>query len=394
MAITLLCGFEMQALGEAFSSTGTCSISTAVKRTGAASLCCNPTSAQGFVTFQIRPAGGTLTNFAKSFRFYIRIDTLVGLSVDLVTTGSLAAAGTILRLNSAGTLTIQDGTGAGGATSTSAFTADATWHRIDVDVSGTTRTVYVDGTQWAQSTGGGTSAAQNSVQLGIPSSTTCNIYFDDLAIDDGSIGAPSASSNNAILLCIPTAGNNAASWTDGAGGTGDIHGSVDNLPPVGVAAATAAAKIKNAATGSNLDYVATMQTYTVAGVPTGAIVNAIQAICNDGEEVSTGTKAGGIWCASNPAQSASTTSFDYGDDTATVVGTFPSGWATHCGVVAVSPSVTLGTAPTVTVRKVGSTNRVVDVDFMGLYVDYSPAGPPSIPTLQQYNQAVNRAANW
>jgi len=388
LATTLICGFEMGDVAESTNTTGTISISTSVFRSGARSLRCNPTNNNGRVIFSNRAAGGSQPNIAQSFRFYIRIDSLPSVDVPIASTSS-TAAGTQLILKSNGTFSIRCGDATASATSSLALTADSQWHRVDADVNGTTRTLYVDGpTQWAQSTGGTSATPQTSLTLGIDTSATADIYLDDVLLDDSSFGAPPSGANNKAIILIPTAGNNAGSWTDGAGGTGDIHGSVDNIPPVGVAASTAAAKIKNAATGSNLDYVATMQSYSAAGIPAGSIINAVQAICNDGEEAATGTKAGGLWIASNPAQSASTTTFDYGDDGG-ALGTFPAQWATHFGAVSVNPSVTLSTAPTVTVRKVGSTNRVVDVDFMGLYVDYTP---PPIGKLMQVNQAVKRAS--
>lgn len=373
----------MDSTGELTVVSGTVSVVTTHPRTGTYCLRMNPSAATVSAIFRLRTAGGTFTNFAQSFRFYLYIASLPSSNAVIAetntSTGTAATSGSRLTLNTDGTLTIAQGNGSVSGTSSLALSADATWHLIDVDASGTNRTLFVDGVQWAQATGAVAAAAQGSLNLGTASgavASTFDIFVDDLMVDNstssGGIGA------GAALLLIPTAGNAAGSWTDGAGGTGDIHGSVDNIPPIGVAASTAGAKIKNGVSGTALDYVATMQTYLAAGIPAGSIINAIQAICNDGEEVATGTKSGGIWCASNPAQSAVTVGtgvgFDYGDN-AGALATFPTGWVTHFGIVASAPSVTLGTAPTVTVRKGSSTTRVVDVDFMGLYVDYTPPFP-------------------
>lgn len=284
--------------------------------------------------------------------------------------------------------------GASGGTSTSSNTLsvnDGVWHRIDVDASGSIRTLYVDGVQWAQSTGRATAAAQTSFKI-VPNVTSVPVghvlYIADVVVDDGSIGAPSGNYKTALL--IPTAGNNAGGWTDGAGGTGDIHGSVDNIPPTGVLASTAAAKIKNATSTTTGDYVATMQTYLAAGIPAGSTINAVQAIGSHGEEITTGNpKPGATWIASNPAQTAGTGTFDYGDNV--VEGTYPTGWPTHYGPVSVAPSVTLGTAPTVTVRKNLASARVTGCCFIGLYVDYTPPNNP-VGVVIQNNQAVNRAS--
>lgn len=372
----------MNATGEWQTSSGSgFSVQSTVKRTGSFALRMNPSSSACLIGFSSRPAGGTNRALFSSVRFYVRIASLpASPSFSLVGFSS----GRTLTLNSNGTLNIQSNT------STLAFTADNLWHRVEFACSGSNSEARVDGVQWVTEALG--QSASTSLQFGQSAGTpSCDLYIDDIIADDGDFNSTGFPGESSALLLIPTAGNNANSWTDGAGGTGDIHGSVDNIPPVGVAASTASAKIKNAATGTNLDYTATMQTYIAGGVPARSVVNAVMALCNDGEEVTTGTKDGGIWIASNPAQSAAGNTFDYGNDTATPVGTFPTGWITHFGPVTANPSVTLSTAPTVSVRKTTSTNRTVDVDFMGIYVDYTP---PSAPTVLKVNQAVNRAASY
>lgn len=392
MATTLICGFEMQNTGE-----GGSFISTTVFRSGACSARFhNNLSAAALL--RKRLAGGTFQNIFQSCRFYLRIDVLPSANISIIAGPAATNSTTILTLNTTGTLTISDGSSTTPTTSSNALTADSLWHRIDMDVNGTTRTVYVDGVQWAQNTSGGTASPNSTFNYG-NGTTTLDIYFDDLALDDASIGAPAAGANNIVILLKPTAGTNAGSWTAGAGGTGDIHAAVASIPPVGLSVETNTSQIKNLASGTALDYVATMQSYTVGGVPAGATINAVMAICEDGEEVATGTKSGGIWIASNPTQSAvvvgAGVGFDYGDDVG-ALGTSPTGWATHRGIVAVAPTVTLGTAPTMTVRKGSSTTREADVDFMGIYVDYTPAAVSTFIAAKPLiiDQAVNRASTY
>ena len=231
---------------------------------------------------------------------------------------------------------------------------------------------------------------QITMYLGVYiTNSTADLYFDDVMACDTATLQFRGSSKQVILL--PTADPGALnSWTNGGGGTTSIFEGVNNRPPVGAAASTDGIKIKNAASGGNLDYTPTMQTYIAAGVPVGSTVNAVMAICNDGEEASTATKVGSVWVASNPAQAAAGTSFDYGNDGG-ALGTFPTLWSVHRGPVAVAPSVTLATAPTMTVRKTTSTTRVVDVDFMGIYVDYTPPAPltgSSAPIANAFPQIV------
>lgn len=397
MARSYLCGFEMGDVHEAFSVTGSPTLSTSIVHSGARALQVNNPGVATYVVFTSRVAGGTFRNLFRSCRFYLYIVTLPTSTNNSIIWSIGPQAGTptsSLRLSNAGVMAL---IGSGGTQSGSRALETGVWHRIEVDIGSSgavgSTNVYLDGV--ADITCGFTDSTQPEMRMGQgvagAETETANLVFDDVLADDTTFASSGLPGAGLQTLLIPTAGNNAASWTDGAGGTGDIHAGVANIPPIGVAASTANAKIKNAASGGNLDYVATMQTYLVGGVPAGSTINAVMSICNDGEEITTSTKAGGIWCASNPSQSAGGQTFDYGDDTSTAVGTFPTGWGTHVGVVAVAPSVTLGTAPTVTVRKTTSTTRVVDVDFMGLYVDYTP---PPIGKLVELNQAVNRASTY
>jgi len=289
-----------------------------------------------------------------------------------------------VQLNTAGTITLTVLVGTP-ITSSLAFTADAKWHKIQVTIDKTasgTAKVYVDDVLWATANGdtSGTSSSWVCTSL---LSTTCDLYWDDILFDDtaSAVLVPEGS----CIMLLPASGNNANSWTDGGGGTGDLHGSIDNIPPTGAATPANGSQIKNAAGTGNLDYTATMQTYAAGGFPIGATCNAVASVCNDAEEVSTATKAGGIWIASNPAQAAGGQTFDFGNDSGGQ-GAFPTNWFTHLGVVTSNPVLDPVTAPTVTVRKTTASTRVVDVDFMGIYVDYV-ARPGGL----RVQQAVTRA---
>lgn len=380
MALTFICGFELpgptsSGCPEAFSSV--------TPNSGSIHLLSTPTQSGNYalryaatgnsttvVTFRKRAIAGNFVNIASSFSFYFRLGTALDAEMVLAAAGT-TAAGTTLKLLANSTLRIGDSSSDSGVLSTNAFSVDGIFHLIEVVASGTTRTVYVDGVQWAERTGAGTASAQSTFTMcqetGVVGSGI--YYIDSLRLYDSSFTPTGVQYYQKLL--IPTAGNNANSWVNGGGGTGNISGAVDNIPPIGAAASTDGTKIKNAASGSDLDYTATMQSYATGGIPSNSVVNAVVAMCNNGEEVSTNQKAGGLWIASNPTQSAAVDTFDYGND-AGALATYPTNWSTNFGVVAEAPSVTLATAPTVTVRKVGSTTRVVDVDFMGLYVDYTP----------------------
>lgn len=382
MAITYITGFEMSHLGEFWGSAGTFSVTATAKRSGAYGIRVNPTDTNGYVEVRSVVAGATLRSFARSFSFWVYFVALptgnTSSGCQLGWTGAGANVSTSYRVSVTGstysTPSVLVATSDSGGNQFGTTTLQTgVWYHIGVECgynAGVGTKVYLNKMLEATATGGTGTTATTSFCIGTGTTSTCDYYIDDVVVDDATVtGGPSAGSQ---LLLLPTADPGALnSWTNGGGGTTSIFEGVNNIPPVGVAASTNGVKIKNAASGSNLDYIATMQTYIAAGIPVGSKINAIMAICNDGEEVATGTKAGGVWVASNPAQAAPGNTFDYGDD-AGALGTFPTGWKTHYGPVTGNPSVIITTAPTMTVRKTGSTTRVVDVDFMGIYVDYTP----------------------
>lgn len=395
MSRYFICGFEVGSLGEFNSTTGTCSISSSTKRTGSYSFRANPTSGSGHGTlYSLRAAAASRADLIYSGGFALLVASLP--NVDTVIYQDYTALGATIRttitLKTTGALSISYVNGGTVVSSTNTLSADGKWHTIEFSKI-SLGAVYVDGVQWITHSDWPTTIA-DTVRIGANvnggSAVTCDLYFDDLFGDtDQAMTAVNGIGN--ILILLATADPGAlGSWTNGGGGTTSIFEGVNNRPPTGAAAATNGIKIKNAATGSNLDYVPTMQTYAAAGVPLGSKINAVMAICCDGEEVATGTKTGELWIASNPTQGAPGLSgrFDFGDDVG-ALGTFPTNWRTHFGPLSIDPSITLTTAPTLTVRKVGSTNRVVNVCFMGLYVDYRPPVPlacidqPSFPHIQR-----------
>ena len=162
----------------------------------------------------------------------------------------------------------------------------------------------------------------------------------------------------------------------GTGGAGSGYGlwmPVRNVPAAGLphSSATNMSQIKNGSNGSNLDFKPSVQTYASAGISATATINAVMALSNDGQESSKGkSKTGGLWIDKNPSQTAGGYSFDFGD-ASTVIGPFPSGWASHYGPVTSNPvGVNVAAPPAVAIRK--SSGSDVDVDFLGVYVDYQP----------------------
>jgi len=395
MAYTIINGFET---GSVYSDVGqvdiwtgaAVSVVTTPIRTGTGTYALKTSATSGtdawsFVTLRSKNAGGTFrTTEVLCARCYFYIETMPNFSGSFRTifnTFDGSSGTSVLLRPDTGTLQIATAAGTSRVDSAAGVVTTGQWYKLSFDASGGTRTLYLDDVQIAQSTGGVSAAASERIEVGYDcwktgasgATVTFSFLWDDVITSNSSFGGPGPSSGCKLLL--PAADPGALnSWTNGGGGTTSIFEGVNNRPPTGAAAATNGIKIKNAGSTANLDYVATMQTYTAGGIPAGATINAVMPICVDGEEVTTGTKTGNIWCASNPSQTAGGNSFDYGDDLG-ALGTFPTLWMPHYGPATSSPSVTLGTAPTVTVRKTAATARVVDVTLLGLYVDYTPAAP-------------------
>ena len=371
---SLITGFELGSLGEgtAFGNAG--SVQSAIVRSGSFAYRANPVYSSQRITFTSRAVGGGLRQAFKSSRLYLYVAQLpLNGSVSIVKLGGASTYNPEVDLNWDGTLILADSWSPVLAHSQKALKPDGLWHRVEFDV-GTGLRVYVDGELWAS---GGTMSypAAIAISFGAGESPTfvngtTDLYFDDIVVDAGSFadsGLPG--DGHAILLRSASDPVNLNSWTNGAGASSSLWLPVRNVPAAGKAAgaATNMSQIKNTSPGSNQDYKPTLQTYLDAGIPAGATVNAVMAISNDGQATTKGkTKAGLLWIDQNPSQGPGN-AFDFGDANG-VIAANPAGWASHYGPVTSHPAVNLATAPIVAVRKSSGTD--VDVDFLGVYVDY------------------------
>lgn len=211
------------------------------------------------------------------------------------------------------------------------------------------------------------------------------VYVDDIAINDdvnaGSGQQISWPGEGKIVLLKPISDNAVGTgWVDGDG-AGTLFGSVDNTPPVGVGTAANGTQIKNLTSTATGNYDANCATYANAGIVAGDVITVVQAVCDHSEDVATATKNGALQIVSNPAQSGEDT-FVYGDDVG-ANGTWPVFWRAKWGTAQYLPAVTLTTSPVVRVGKRTATTRQVDVDFLGIMVEYmiSSPGPPLLPLL-------------
>lgn len=382
------CGLSALPTGVTFDAT--------IVRTGGRSLKIVPAS--GSALSQVVP----LTAGTPYTRVYVRITTLPSAARVLV--GSNVANQACIIVNPDGSLTYQgrDGSSNIVATETSVtlLTDSNAWYRLEW-VRGTDAInpgdtlMRIDGVDVTTSS----TVTAGTILVGVVPGLGCSdsvaatytAYFDDCCQDDATWPG-----DGAVVLSLPISDNARGGWTGGASGTTNLFDAVNNTPPIGKAAAseTNLTQTKNAVSSAtdNCDF--NMQSYTTAGVPSGATVNAVQAVVAHGEEISTGTKAGALKIVSNPAQSVEDT-FNFGSDLG-AEGTYPTNWDAIVGTAQSGAGVTFGTSPVVRVGKRTATTRAVNACFVGLYIDYTPAivTTPSTPGSFIRSQAVMRAANW
>jgi hypothetical protein len=241
---------------------------------------------------------------------------------------------------------------------------------------------YLDGVLVSTNTSQNLNAtALNRFEVGTSTSPGASwvMYFDDVALnDDQGASQNSYPGNGKIVLLSPTADSQRGTFTGGAGGTTNLWDAVNNTPPTGLvsASATNTSQIESADTAGNTstaEYRATLTTYTAAGV-TGT-VTLVHPGAWHGEDIATGTKTGSVGVLSNPA--GSLTTFTYGADLG-AIGSWDVNWEWTFAAAIVSPTVTLGTAPVMNIRKTDAGSAVASVCFMGMYVEFVPAAAGSL----------------
>lgn len=194
-----------------------------------------------------------------------------------------------------------------------------------------------------------------------------SIHLDDLALNDenGSVNN-SWVDQEKIAVLFATADSQVDGWAGGGGSTSNLYEAVNNVPPAGLdnGSATNTSQIEcgNADTADNYD--ATMQTYSAVGIPGGSTITSIQPIIVGSNSSTTGSDTVGVSVLSNPSISEDLISVDVND------GTYPTGWNRGPGTLVDNPSVTLGAAPVMQVRKGVSTTRVATVCLMAMVVSY------------------------
>lgn len=239
MARLNVVGFESGSITEAFTSSGTVSVTTSSPLSGTYSLRCNPTTTgTGYVDIGSHNTSATVppdhvndmnkTNVYVNFLF--RADTLPASNNEPI---FAAYDGTTLKLelrvSSTGALLLYDSSGTLVATSTSNVSAGVEY-RIKIHVptgSSVTVTVSIDDTQVInQSAVNVTTAGTDYIRLGKGTNRngqTVDFYFDDIIMDDASQPA-----NSLLMNFMPEANGSTMSWTSGP--APQNHTQVDEIP--------------------------------------------------------------------------------------------------------------------------------------------------------------------
>lgn len=366
--------------------------------------------------FGITPGSG-VTSF---FRVFMRFENLPSATTGVVALGtSLASSsgtGTVsCRLTSTGVFQLwNDGGGTQIGADSAAITAgDAIWHRLELAYRNSTASngyaeLMVDGVSVASTNTHVITALMTAANVGFnngPWASGAIVYYDDIAINDSS-GASQNSwpGDGKVVLHVPISDSAVGTgWTLGtgtaiAGGSGST--AVKNTPPLGVADLAAGSdtkQIRNATSNANVNYDATLTTYTNAGIGASDTINVLLPIVATGAPVVTSAKAGTVGVASNPtianvSLGAAGTAGAFWQGVA--AGTYPTGWKWSSGTATYNPTVTKGNSPVARITQVTASTRIAMVCWLGMYADYTPAATVNPPKPTVIMQAINRSASW
>lgn len=235
MARLWQCGFELNSLTtgvEISATSGTISLQTTTVRTGTYALRTNAGT-----SFVRQHLAGSNQSTQVWTRVYLQVTTMPAATTAVVrfANGSNATCAQI-GLTNAGTLVLNDATGAAVGSASSALSTGV-WYMIelalDASTSPGTVTGRLDGTQFA--TGANSSQASWARALiGIIGSTTGDLQWDDWAVNDSTGSAQTSwPGSGKILHLIPNGDGDNHAWANTANGAGASTNStlVDEIPP-------------------------------------------------------------------------------------------------------------------------------------------------------------------
>jgi RHS repeat-associated protein len=313
-------GFELQSLSAGMewdTVTGSPSISTATKRSGAATLRCAPSASTAFVTKQI---ASNDTNQTFFYRFYVRIDTAPAALSTIFKLGGLGDFA--IKLNTNRTFEVWDEDNSQQLGSDSAALGTGTWHRVEIKLTTTVSTdsieqvvVKLDGTEFVNVSGLETVDVRDidfdeSFNLGCVSAMTADLFFDDVAVNDpsGSIqnSYPGAGS---IVHIYPNAAGDTVQGNSGPTTGQTAYQMVDEKP-----SSNNATDYWELVTNNDTLFV-NVESSSAAGIASGDTVTLIQAgVRHVAETASSGSLQPKIKSASSGTISSGTT-FTHNDIT-------------------------------------------------------------------------------
>ena len=192
-------GFESGDLSEVSSSTGTPTVTSGSAKTGTYKLVCTASSATVYVTLP------SIT--IRRISFWLLISSTPAAETTIF--GNDTSGGRI-RLNTSNQILFYDGTTLRG---TSSAISGSTWVRICCGVAGgaTTDWLLVNDGNLGVITGVTVAAFNATCRMGVITSTTATLWFDDLAVDDtfsttdvGDIG---------VTAAVPRAAGTYSAWS-------------------------------------------------------------------------------------------------------------------------------------------------------------------------------------
>ena len=220
---------------EVDTNSGTIAVSTGQVRSGTYAWRANPSAGTGFWRKQI---SGSDQNKAGYLRVYVYIATLPGATVQLIRFSSTANAHLAsIRLTSSGTLTLN---GANNTQIGSASSALSTgqWYMLELKCDSTNATGTVDARVDGSSFASGNNSSRGSwariLWGAITPNVTCDIYFDDVALNDASGSAQTSWPASGKLIALrPNAQGDSNQWLQTAGGAGSStnYQLVDEVTP-------------------------------------------------------------------------------------------------------------------------------------------------------------------
>jgi hypothetical protein len=297
--------------------------------------------------------------------------------------GASPVSGVQLSYN--GTLQVQDA-----SNSTTVFSAGSlplnAWSVVEVAYVATTgaTTVMVNGVVVGSGTLE-TIAAATVAYVGIyPPTTACNVYLDDIAINDSTGTAQNTwCGPGRIVMIQPAATFANVGFTGGKGSTvsSTFWQLINFYPPAGDRQNNSFDQLQDPTSNTTDYFEATMQSFAAAGIPTGSNVALVKAHVVHSNSTTT-SRTNGVSVLSNPVIAEAT------GTTGTVAATtYPTGWTTLDTVYSYAPVVPPTTGAVVKFRKGTASTDYSMICQMGMIAEFVP--PPNAPSRPR--QAVMRA---